>query len=210
MNTTKILSVEDPDAITLAKAIIQNGGLIAFPTDTVYGLAADPFNPVALQRIYQAKERPQEKALPVLIANLHQFKQFVPTLSDQVKHLAQTFWPGPLTLVMDKKPGLPSELSAYPTIGMRMPDLDFTLRLLCGTGPLATTSANISDESNTTTAEEVFSQLEHRVDLILDGGKTPGMTASTVLDTSKSDFRILRSGPISLEDIQAIFTSQDQ
>ena len=207
MNTTKILSVEDPDAITLAKAIIQNGGVITFPTDTVYGLAADPFNPVALRRIYQAKERPQEKALPVLIANMHQFKQFVPTVSDQVKRLAQTFWPGPLTLVMEKKPDLPPELSAYPTIGMRMPDLDFTLRLLCGTGPLATTSANISDQSNTTTAEEVFSQLNNRVDLILDGGQTPGLMASTVLAVSQSNIRILRPGPISLEKIQAALDS---
>lgn len=210
MKSTKILSAENPHAIKLAKAIIQDGGLIAFPTDTVYGLAADPFNPTALQRIYQAKERPQEKALPVLIANLHQLKQFVPNISEKLKRLAQALWPGPLTLVMDKKTDLPPELSSYPTIGIRMPDLNFTLRLLCGTGPLATTSANISDESNTTSAEEVFSQLNDRVDLILDGGQTPGMTPSTVVNVSQSDFRILRPGPISLEQIQAALKSQEK
>ena len=209
MSTTKILSAEDSNAIKLAKAIIQDGGLIAFPTDTVYGLAADPFNPEALQKIFQVKERPQEKALPVLIANLHQLKQFVPIVSEQVKRLTQAFWPGPLTLVMEKKPDLPPELSTYPTIGIRMPDLNFTLRLLCATGPLATTSANISDEANTTTAEEVCSQLNDRVDLILDGGQTPGMTASTVLDVSQSNLRILRPGPISLEEIRSAFKSPD-
>ncbi len=203
MNSTKILSAKDLNAIKLAKAILQDGGLIAFPTDTVYGLAADPFNPAALEKIYQAKERPQEKALPVLIANLHQLKLFVPFVSEQVKRIAQAFWPGPLTLVMDKKTDFPLKLSAYPTIGIRMPDLDFTLRLLCATGPLATTSANISDKNNTTTAEEVISQLNNRVDLILDGGQTPGMRPSTVLDISQTNFRILRSGPISLEEIQA-------
>ena len=209
MTTTKMLSSQDSNAIKMAKDIIQEGGLIAFPTDTIYGLAADPFNPDALKKIYQAKERSQEKALPVLIANLFQLKQFVPFVSEQIKRLAQAFWPGPLTLVMDKKTDLPSELSTYPTIGIRMPNLDFTLRLLCATGPLATTSANISEEGNTTTAEKVFSQLNDRVDLILDGGQTPGMTASTVLDVSQSNLRILRPGPISLEDIQAALKTQD-
>jgi tRNA A37 threonylcarbamoyladenosine synthetase subunit TsaC/SUA5/YrdC len=90
-----------------------------------------------------------------------------------------------------------------------MPDLSFTLRLLCAIGPLATTSANISDEANTTTAEEVCSQLNDRVDLILDGGQTPGMTASTVLDVSQSNLRILRLGPISLKEIQSAFKSPD-
>jgi L-threonylcarbamoyladenylate synthase len=111
---------------------------------------------------------------------------------------------------MDKKPDLPPELSTYPTIGIRMPNLDFTLRLLCSTGPLATTSANISDEVNTTTAEAVFSQLTDRVDLILDGGKTPGSTASTVLDVSQSMIRILRPGPISLDQIKAAFKTLEK
>jgi len=207
MTTTKMLSSEDPNAIKLAKALIQEGGLIAFPTDTVYGLAADPFNPAALNKIYLAKERPVEKALPVLVANMNQLKQFVPIVPEQAKHLAQAFWPGPLTLVMDKKTDLPPELTATPSIGLRMPDLDFSLRLLCATGPLATTSANISDKNNTTTAAEVFSQLNNRVDLILDGGQTPGMMPSTVLEVSQSNLRILRQGPISLEEIQAVLKS---
>ena len=207
MTTTKMLSSEDPNAINLAKALIQEGGLIAFPTDTVYGLAADPFNPGALNKIYMAKERSAEKALPVLIANMNQLKQFVPIVPEQAKHLAQAFWPGPLTLVMDKTPDLPPELTTTPTIGLRMPDLDFSLRLLCATGPLATTSANISNNSNTRTADEVLAQLDSRVDLILDGGQTPGMIPSTVLEVSQSNLRILRQGPISLEEIQAVLKS---
>jgi tRNA threonylcarbamoyl adenosine modification protein (Sua5/YciO/YrdC/YwlC family) len=110
---------------------------------------------------------------------------------------------------MDKKPDLPPELSTYPTIGIRMPNLNFTLRLLCAVGPLATTSANISDQVNTTTAEAVFSQLNNRVDLILDGGQTPGMTPSTVLEVSQASLLILRSGPISLEEIQAVLESNN-
>jgi len=207
MTTTKMLSSEDPNAINLAKALIQEGGLIAFPTDTVYGLAADPFNPGALNKIYMAKERPAEKVLPVLIANMNQLKQFVLIVPEQAKHLAQAFWPGPLTLVMDKKTDLPPELTATPGIGLRMPDLDFSLRLLCATGPLATTSANISNNSNTRTADEVLAQLDSRVDLILDGGQTPGMIPSTVLEVSQSNLRILRQGPISLEEIQAVLKS---
>ena len=207
MAKTEIISTSAPNAIKVGKAIIQDGGLIAFPTDTVYGLAADPFNPAALKKIYQAKARPLEKALPVLIANMNQLKQFVESVSDHVVPLARAFWPGPLTLVMVKKSGLPTELSEYPTIGIRMPDHNFTLRLLCASGPLATTSANISNNSNTRTADEVLAQLDGRVDLILDGGQTPGLTPSTVLKVSHSNLEILRQGPISLDEAQRVINS---
>ena len=202
MIETAILATNDPQAIPTAARIISEGGLIAFPTDTIYGVAGDPLNPDSLRKIYQAKERPDEKALPVLIGALDQLTALVSALSPEVEAIAKAFWPGPLTLVLPKNPNLPPELTAYPTVGVRMPDHPFTLALLRRTGPLATTSANISGGPNPTTAQNVLDQLGGRIDLILDGGPTPGPTASTVADVSTSLIKILREGPISLSDLQ--------
>lgn len=202
MIETAILATNDPQAIPTAARIISEGGLIAFPTDTIYGVAGDPLNPDSLRKIYQAKERPDEKALPVLIGALDQLTALVSALSPEVEAIAKSFWPGPLTLVLPKNPNLPPELTAYPTVGVRMPDHPFTLALLRRTGPLATTSANISGGPNPTTAQNVLDQLGGRIDLILDGGPTPGPTASTVADVSSSPIKILREGPISLSDLQ--------
>ena len=127
-------------------------------------------------------------------------------ISDDVKKIAQAYWPGPLTLILPKSPHLPSDLSPYPTIGIRMPNLTFTRQLLRETGPLATTSANISGGPNPTTAQDVNDQLGGRVDLILDGGATPGPTASTVVDMTGSDMKVLREGPIDLSDLQALIS----
>jgi len=204
MPDTKILSTDAPQAIPIAKKIIQQGGLIAFPTDTVYGVAADPFSSSAIQKIFYAKERSKEKALPVLIGDLSQLAGLVLFISDQVRKIAEAFWPGALTLVLPRNPTLPHNLSPYSTIGIRMPDLDFTLRLLCETGPLATTSANISGGPNPTTADEVLAQLHSRIDLLLDGGSTPGSQASTVLDARGSEMKILRQGPITLSHINRL------
>lgn len=201
MLETAILATTDPQAIPAAEQILSAGSLVAFPTDTIYGVAGDPFNPDSLKKIYLAKQRPDEKALPVLIGALAQLARLVSSLSPEVEALAKTFWPGPLTLVLPKHPDLPPELSATPTVGVRMPDHPFTLCLLRQTGPLATTSANISGGPNPTTAQEVLAQLGGRIDLILDGGPTPGPTASTVVDVTTPNFRILREGPISLSDL---------
>ncbi|MBG0786355.1 MAG: threonylcarbamoyl-AMP synthase [Anaerolineaceae bacterium] len=202
MIETAILATNDPQAIPTASQFIAEGGLIAFPTDTIYGVAGDPFNPESLKNIYQAKERPDEKALPVLVGALEQLTLLVSSLPPAVEAIARAFWPGPLTLVLPKHPGLPPELSAYPTVGVRMPDHPFTLALLQQTGPLATTSANISGGQNPTTAQDVLAQLGGRIDLVLDGGPTPGPTASTVADVSSPPFKILREGPISLSALQ--------
>lgn len=201
MIETAILATDEPQALPAAARIIRQGGLIAFPTDTIYGVAGDPFNPNALRKIYQAKERPDEKALPVLIGAFDQLIGLVSDLPEGVEAIARAFWPGPLTLVLPKNPALPPELSAYPTVGVRMPGLAFTLSLLRQTGPLATTSANISGGPNPTSAQDVLDQLGGRIDLVLDGGPTPGPTASTVADVSTDEIKILREGPISLSDL---------
>jgi L-threonylcarbamoyladenylate synthase len=205
MIETRILSIDNPQAIPAAKGIIQDGGLIAFPTDTIYGLAADPFNPQAIQRIFTAKARPEEKALPVLIGDFDQLGELVLRIDERMRRIASAFWPGALTLILPKAPKVPPELTPYPTIGVRMPNLTFTLQLLKETGPLATTSANISGGPNPVDAASVMAQLGGRIHLLLDGGPTPGPTASTVADLSGPEIQILRAGPISLSDLQSLF-----
>jgi len=201
---TATLNVRDPGAIQTAKKIIEQGGAIAFPTDTVYGLAVDVFNDIAIRKIFAIKERSMLKALPVLIANMVQLENLVSRLDKNAKILAEAFWPGPLTMILPKAPGLPELLSPYPTIGIRMPDYQFTLDLLETTGPLATTSANISGESNPITAQNVLEQLGGRIDLLLDGGETPGAKPSTVVDITRAQIQILREGPIIKSDIEAL------
>lgn len=195
-------------ALLEAKQVLSQHGTIVFPTDTVYGVAADAFDPISISKLYEIKERPQDKALPVLIGDISQLATLVLYVSEQVQHIAESFWPGALTLILPKGPDLPSELSPYPTIGVRMPDLDFTLSLLKQTGPLATTSANLSGGPNPTTVKDVRDQLEDRPDLILDGGATPGPMASTVLDVSGKGVKVLRQGPITLEAIESHLNRQ--
>jgi len=208
MPNTKVMTTDTLQSIAAAKQIVQQGGLIAFPTDTVYGVAADPFSPSAIQKIFSTKERSKEKALPVLIGDLSQLAGLALFVSDRVRKIAEAFWPGALTLILPKNSKLPHNLSPYPTIGIRMPDLDFTLKLLRETGPLAATSANISGEPNPTTADEVLKQLSGRIDLLLDGGSTPGSQASTVLDATGSELKILRQGPITLSDLNKLFEKE--
>ena len=197
------LNSNDPQAIPTAERIIHEGGLIAFPTDTIYGVASDPFNPGSIQRIFTAKERPEEKALPVLIGDFAQLDNLVLHVDERLRRIAAAFWPGALTLILPKASNLPPALTPYPTVGVRMPNLTFTLELLKKTGPLATTSANISGGPNPVDAANVMAQLGGRIDLILDGGPTSGPTASTVADLSGSEIQILRAGPISLSDLQS-------
>ena len=202
---TTILSTGDAAAIPTALEVLKAGGLVAFPTDTVYGLASDLFNPDAIDRIYAAKDRDMSKAVAVLLATIEQLEQVAQGISPQASKLAARFWPGALTLVLARKAGLPANLSALPTIGVRMPDHSFARRLLTAAGPLATTSANRSGMADATRTEQVLAQLEGRVDLVLDGGESPGGVPSTVVDCTGADVRILRQGAIPAEEIFKLF-----
>jgi L-threonylcarbamoyladenylate synthase len=204
MNRPLTLSINDPKAIPTAKRIIQDGGVIAFPTDTIYGVAADAFSVEGILKIYKVKQRPADKALPILIGEMNQLECLTRFISESVQKAAEAFWPGPLTLVLPKAHHLPGDLSPYPTIGVRMPDLAFTLALLRETGPLATTSANISGGPNPMTAQDVREQIGDRIDLLLDGGPTPGPIASTVVDMTGPNLKVLREGPISPTDLQDV------
>jgi L-threonylcarbamoyladenylate synthase len=199
---TEIIPASSPHALEIAINQLQNGELVVFPTDTVYGLAARAFDPEAIDRLFLVKGRESVKAIPILLGKLSQLPQVTGRIGPLASRLAQRFWPGPLTLVVLGHPGLPANLSPQRTVGVRMPDHPVALALLRQTGPLAVTSANLSGGESTTTAQEVFDQLAGRIPLILDGGRTPGGTPSTVVDCTGDEPVILRSGPITLDKLR--------
>ena len=193
---TQVISAAHPEAIALACEVIRSGGLIAFPTDTLYGLGCDPHLPTAIQKIYAAKGRSASKAIPVLISRADQLESLVSGLPEQSTRLMERWWPGALTLVLPKNPDLPPDLTPYPGLAVRMPDHPVALSLLDQTGPLAVTSANLSDHENPQDAQGVLAQLDGVVDLILDGGSLLGGQASTIIDCMASEPKLLREGPI--------------
>ncbi len=198
---TEVLSSDHPVVLAHAVDILQNGGAVVFPTDTVYGLAALPFREEYVERLYTIKGRNSSRAIAILISDLHELEFVSLSPSKIALRLAERFWPGPLTLIVPRHPSVPDTLSTLPTIGVRVPNHPVALALLRMTGPLAVTSANLSGEKNTNSAQEALAQLDGRVHLIIDGGHTPGGIPSTVVDCTSQEAVILRPGPISLEDI---------
>jgi len=200
---TLILPADHPNALTQALQILQNGGLVAFPTDTVYGVGALAFDAAAIEKIYAAKGRSTEKAIPILFGDAADLEQVTAQVSEMALRLAGSFWPGPLTLVVPKHTSLPEAVSTAPTVGVRVPDHPVARALLRAAGPMAVTSANLSRQASPCTAQEVYAQLGGRIPLILDGGGTPGGVPSTVVNCLGAEPQILREGPITLAQIQA-------
>lgn len=198
---TQLLAIEDPKALATAIDILTGGGLVAFPTDTVYGLGALAFDEKAVGKLYDVKERGMDKAIPVLIGDAAQLDLVAAGANRMCQQLAKRFWPGPLTLVVPRHPSIPDAVTPLPTVGVRIPKFAHTQELLRLTGPLAVTSANISGQSSPSTAAGVKVQLGGRIPLILDGGVTPGGMPSTVVDCTRDKPVILREGPISLDEI---------
>lgn len=199
MNTV-VLEAAPQENVRRAAALLSEGGLVAFPTDTVYGLGADAFNRAAVLRIYAAKGRPSNKAIAVLLPSAADIDQVAGRISPEALRLAERFWPGPLTLVVPKNPRVP-DVVAGATVGVRVPDHAVALALLDLSGPLAATSANLSGKVSPVTAGEVLQQLGGRLELVLDGGSSPGGLASTVVDCTQSELVVLRPGPLSREDL---------
>ena len=204
-----ILLPANDESIQAALKILRNGGLVAFPTDTVYGVGALAFDGKAVESIYTAKNRPIEKAIPVLIADAADMEKVGIDIPDSAYQLAARFWPGPLTCIVPKQPTLPESVSATDTVGVRVPDHEVARALLRAAGPMAVTSANISGQPSPSTAQEVLAQLGGRIDLIIDGGATPGGVPSTLVDCTGKELKILREGPISLEEIRLKLSSLD-
>lgn len=184
--------------IQRAVEVLNGGGLVAFPTDTVYGVGAHAWHEDAVNGLYRAKVRPDNKAIPLLIASPEELAQVAQDVPPLAYTLAQRFWPGALTLVLPRTPLISDAITAGgDTVAVRMPDHPVSLALLRALGaPLATTSANLSGQPPAVTAAEVWAQLAGRIELLLDGGACPGGVASTVLDLTVHPPRLLRAGAL--------------
>jgi L-threonylcarbamoyladenylate synthase len=196
----------ETEQIRQAAGMIRRGGVVAFPTETVYGLGADALNPLAVARIFEIKNRPFFDPLIVHIADLNEMSRLVITIPTDAEKLIQRCWPGPLTIVLSKKEEVPDLVTAgLPTVAIRMPSHPMALRLIKEAGcPIAAPSANPFGYVSPTTAEHVRDQLGDRVDLILDGGPCEVGLESTIVSFSEERPRLLRPGGLPLEEIEAI------
>lgn len=192
------------DKIARAAAVIRSGGLVVFPTDTVYGLGADALNRKAVERVYRVKRRPRNKPLIIQVADIDQIDDLVAGVSGQAAILMKKFWPGALTLVFKKK-------SSPETVALRMPDNRIALSLMKKAEvPLTSPSANLSGEPSPSRTEEISEELLEKVDLVIDGGKTKIGRESTILDLTVSPPRILRRGAISSRQIESFLDKRRQ
>ncbi len=196
---TDILPATSPKAVKLARRLLREGELVAFPTDTVYGLGANAFERYAVRQIFAVKERPPDKGLPVFIYQLDDLNLVARRVPNQAWSLLQQFWPGDLTVVLPKNPSLPDEVtSGQPTVAVRIPNHPVCLDLVTQVGrPLAVTSANLSGRPAPTTA--LAEQLGDRIPLILDGGPSQIELPSSIVDLSASPPRLLRQGRLTLD-----------
>jgi L-threonylcarbamoyladenylate synthase len=194
----------NPDGIKDAVAILRAGGLVAFPTETVYGLGADALKASAVQKVFEAKGRPPDNPLIVHVASLEIACHFTKEISNEGLKLAKHFWPGPLTLVVERKVSVPDIVTAgLNTVAVRIPNHPATLELLkYFKSGIVGPSANISGRPSPTTAEHVYHDLNGKVDVILDAGPTIIGLESTVIDVTISPPVILRIGGLSREDIE--------
>jgi L-threonylcarbamoyladenylate synthase len=186
--------------------ILRKGGVIAFPTDTVYGLGADAFNGRAVERIYEIKNRPKDRQFPLLIADVTQLTGLAGPIPGIAWFLARRFWPGGLTLVLLKTNSVPPYLASGNRIAVRVPNHPVCLALIqCLGNPITGTSANTSGQPAALTAEEVEQQLGGKIDIVINGGKCPGGKESTVVDVTHEPPTILRQGIMPSHEIDKAY-----
>lgn len=196
----------DPESIRKAGTVIRNGGLVAFPTETVYGLGADALNPIAVARIFEAKNRPTFDPLIVHLCSMADVTRLCTGIDRRATKLIKAFWPGPLTLVLPKSSAVPGIVTAgLPTVAVRMPSHPVALALIRESGtPIAAPSANMFGRLSPTSASHVAEQLGNRIDLIVDGGRCPLGIESTIVDLSGDRASIGRLGSLPVEDIEKV------
>lgn len=197
----------NPEQLAKAAQLIQAGEVVAFPTDTVYGLGADARNEAAVQKIFTAKNRPADRALTILLAEQTAISQYAKNIPTAAEALIEQFWPGPLTIVLEAKEGLaPSVSAGLKTVGMRMPANQVALDFIQACGfPIAAPSANLSGRPSPTTAEHVLADLNGKIAAVIDGGETESGLESTVLDLSNPEQPlILRPGGVTRHEIEAV------
>ena len=200
---TQVIDITSDEWLDAALAALREGKLVAFPTDTVYGVGADPLQPGAVRDLFRVKGRPSDKPIPLLVAHACQIEKVAREVSSNARRLAHCFWPGPVSLVLPAREEIPSEVTARgDTVALRMPDHPVALELIGAFGrPLAVTSANRSGEPSPVTAEQVVAQLGGRIALVLDGGACPGGRPSTVLTLVTEPPQLLRTGPVAWDEI---------
>ncbi len=187
-------------------SILKAGGVVAFPTDTVYGLGARADNRQAVERIYLIKERPRNMALPLLLADISQINEVAVSVPEVAWILARNFLPGALTIVLHKSDLVPALVTGGAgTVGVRVPAHPVPIALIKGVGfPVVGTSANLSGRPSALSADEVRSKLGDKVDLIIDGGRCPGDKESTIVDVTGQMPVVLREGAISREELRQV------
>jgi len=192
-------------AIDEAVNAVGRGELVVLPTDTVYGIGADAFDPRAVQRLLDAKGRGRQMPPPVLIPDVRTLDGLATDVPDTVRALAEAFWPGGLTIILRAQPSLAWDLGeTHGTVALRMPDHPAALALLRRTGPLAVSSANLTGRPAATTATEAYDQLGDRVAVLLDAGAAPGGVASTIVDATGPALRVVRLGAVDLTALAAV------
>lgn len=199
----------EPSLIRYAADQIRSGQVLGMPTDTFYGLAVDPFNLRAVDRVYEIKSRSRHKPLSLLIEDVDQAAHLANTLPDEFYALAKKFWPGPLTIIVKAASRLPLKVTANTgNVALRVPNANIPLEVIKAAGiPITATSANLSGESECTSAEAVREQLGVRIPIIVDGGASPREIASTIVDLTDEEARwkILREGAIAAQEISEFF-----
>lgn len=200
---TKVIVATDPDCVRLAADILKNGGLVALPTETVYGLGANGLNPEAVASIFRTKGRPQDNPLILHISEAAQMELFCHSIPESAYLLAKKFWPGPLTMVLPARDTVPKCTTAgLPTVAVRCPDCLVTRQIIEAAGvPIAAPSANISGKPSTTTAQHVLDDHNGKLPLIVDGGPCRVGVESTIVDLTEERPRLLRPGGITPEQL---------
>lgn len=208
---TLLLNAAEPGAVEEAARIIREGGLVGMPTETVYGLAANALDAKAVEKIFVAKGRPQDNPLIVHISDFSQIGRLTKSLPESAKKLADAYWPGPMTMVLEKSDLIPSIVSAnLPTVGIRFPSHPVAQALITAAGvPIAAPSANRSGLPSTTTAQHVMRDMDGRIDAVLDGGACGVGVESTIITLASDPPRLLRPGGITLEQLRAVLGRVD-
>ena len=205
------INSEKPESslIRYAADQIRAGEVLGMPTDTFYGLAADPFNLRAVERVYDIKSRSRHKPLSLLIESVDQAEELAQSLPEEFEVLARRYWPGPLTIIVKASSRLPLKVTANTgNVALRVPNAKIPLAVVQAAQiPITATSANLSGESECTTAVAVRDQLQGRISIIVDGGTSPRDVASTIVDLTDEEarWRILREGAIPAQDISEFF-----
>jgi tRNA threonylcarbamoyl adenosine modification protein (Sua5/YciO/YrdC/YwlC family) len=203
------LDANQPTAVAEAAVFIRAGALVAFPTDTLYGVGADAFSFEAIGKLFLAKDRDAIKGIPILLADATNLHLVVDEVSELAQALITTYWPGPLTLILPKKAGLPANISGTDGVAVRVPDNEIARRLILEAGgALAVSSANRSGEAPARTAQEALAALGEDIAAVLDGGQVEYGQASTILDCTALPPKIIRHGPIGANALAFILTNR--